>query len=96
MAEARKLADAELVALNQLINVAVAGKVATLRTEDYFRERAARVDRQETLRILSRAGKGNPPQKGDELPSAGNPEADKPGRSIARPRNRKQKENSKH
>jgi hypothetical protein len=68
MAEARKLADSEGVALNQLINVAVAEKVSTLRTAEYFRERAGRANRRETLQILARAGKGNPPQKGDELP----------------------------
>lgn len=68
MAEARKLADREGVALNQLINVAVAEKVSALRTAEYFRERAGRANRRETLRILARAGKGNPPQEGDELP----------------------------
>ena len=65
--ELRKAAEREDVALNQLINVAVAEKVSALRTEEYFRERARRADRAETLRILSRAGKGNPPMKGDEL-----------------------------
>ena len=39
--EARKLAEAEGVALNQLINVAVAEKLSALRTESYFQERAA-------------------------------------------------------
>jgi HicB family len=67
--ELRKAAEAEGVALNQLINVAVAEKVSALRTEDYFRERGRRADRAETLRILERAGKGNPPIKGDELPA---------------------------
>jgi hypothetical protein len=33
--EARKLAEAEGVALNQLINVAVAEKLSALRTADY-------------------------------------------------------------
>ncbi len=37
--EARKLAEAEGVALNQLINVAVAEKVSALRTESYGEER---------------------------------------------------------
>jgi hypothetical protein len=64
----RKAAEEEGVALNQLINVAVAEKVSALRTETYFRERGSRVDRGETLRILARAGKGNPPMEGDELP----------------------------
>ena len=40
--EARKLAESEGVALNQLINLAVAEKVSALRTESYIAERAAR------------------------------------------------------
>jgi len=71
MAEARKLADSEGVALNQLINVAVAEKVSTLRTAEFFHERAGRANRRETLRILTRAGKGNPPREGDELAPGG-------------------------
>jgi hypothetical protein len=35
--EARRVAEGEGVALNQLINVAVAEKLSALRTEDYFR-----------------------------------------------------------
>jgi hypothetical protein len=67
--EARKAAEAEGVALNQLINVAVAEKISALRTLEYFAERARRVNRKETLLILDRAGKGNLPVAGDELPS---------------------------
>ncbi len=70
--EARKTAQLEGVALNQLINVAVAEKLSALRTEEYFRERSSRADRGETLRILRRAGKGNPPVRGDELPRGWN------------------------
>ena len=78
--ELRKAAELEGVAVNQLINVAVAEKVSALRTEEYFRERGRRADRAETLRILERAGKGNPPLEGDELP----PEwQKKPGRNAA-------------
>jgi hypothetical protein len=66
--EVRKLAAAEGVALNQLINVAVAEKLSALRTADYFAERAARADVPSALAILSRAGVGKPPVKGDELP----------------------------
>jgi hypothetical protein len=66
--ELRKAAELDGVAVNQLINVAVAEKVSALRTEEYFRERGRRADRAETLRILGRAGKGNPPVEGDELP----------------------------
>lgn len=65
--EVRKLAAAEGVALNQLINVAVAEKVSALRTERYIAERAARADLSKALQILKRAGVGRPPVKGDEL-----------------------------
>ena len=68
--EARKAAESEGVALNQLINVAVAEKISALRTQEYFAERARRSNRKETLLILDRAGKGNPPAAGDELPAA--------------------------
>lgn len=65
--EARKVAAAEGVALNQLINVAVAEKLSALRTEDYFRERAARGDVKKALRILKRIGNDQPPVPGDEI-----------------------------
>ena len=65
--EARKLAEAEGVALNQLINVAVAEKISALRTEEFFTERARRADPAKIARILKRVGKGNPPVAGDEL-----------------------------
>lgn len=65
--EARRLAQDEGVALNQLINVAVAEKLSALRTESYFAERARRASIPKALDILKRAGVGNPPMKGDEL-----------------------------
>ncbi len=68
--EARKLAEQEGVALNQLINVAVAEKLSALRTETYIAERAARADIPGALRILKRAGRGRAPRKGDELPAS--------------------------
>lgn len=66
--EARKLAESEGVALNQLINVAVAEKISALRTEEYFTARTRRADPAKVGRILKRVGKGNPPVEGDELP----------------------------
>ena len=68
MDEARKVAKAEGVAVNQLINVAVAEKVSALRTEEYFAERAARGNVKKGLQVLKRAGRGNAPMPGDELP----------------------------
>jgi len=66
--EARRVADSEGVALNQLINVAVAEKLSALRTESYFQERIARADVAKAMDVLKRAGKGNPPVEGDALP----------------------------
>jgi hypothetical protein len=65
--EARKLAESEGVALNQFINVALAEKLAAMRTAAYFRERGSRGKVDKALKILSRAGKPNPPIPGDEL-----------------------------
>ena len=65
--EARQLAEAEGVALNQFINVAVAEKLSALRTEKYFTERTARASVPKALGILKRAGVGSPTIKGDSL-----------------------------
>lgn len=65
--EARRVSEAEGVALNQFINVAVAEKLSALRTEDYFRERGQRASVAKAKRLLRRAGRGNPPVPGDEL-----------------------------
>ena len=65
--EARRVSETEGVALNQFINVAVAEKLSALRTDEYFRERAARGDIGKAKRILKRAGRGNIPMPGDEL-----------------------------
>ena len=79
MEEARKVAESEGVALNQLINVALAEKLSALRTEEYFQERIRRADRAETLRILDRAGKRKPPMEDDELPPDLAPDAQRSG-----------------
>ncbi|HLI12004.1 MAG TPA: hypothetical protein VKY65_10440 [Alphaproteobacteria bacterium] len=65
--EVKKLAEAEGVAVNQLINIAVAEKLSALRTESYFRDRAGRANVPKALKILKRAGAGNPPRKDDEV-----------------------------
>ncbi len=64
--QARRVSEAEGVALNQFINVAVAEKLSALRTEDYFRERAQRGSVEKAKRLLKRAGRGNAPVPGDE------------------------------
>jgi hypothetical protein len=66
-AEAERLAKAEGTTLNQFINVAVAEKVAVLRTADFFRERVRRADLPAALALLDRLGNDDPPQWGDEV-----------------------------
>jgi hypothetical protein len=67
--EARSMAKAEGVALNQFINVAVAEKLAAIRMASYLAVRARNADIPAALEILRRAGAGNPPMEGDELPA---------------------------
>jgi hypothetical protein len=67
LVEAKRVAESEGVALNQLINVAVAEKLSALRTDDYFRERSSRANIGKAKRILKRAGRGRPPAAGDEI-----------------------------
>jgi len=66
--EMRKVAEAEGATLEQLINVAVAEKLAALRDFAYFEQRATGADR-EAFRVFLENGGGNePPRAGDELP----------------------------
>jgi predicted HicB family RNase H-like nuclease len=66
--ELRGVAKAEDTTLNQFINVAVAEKLVAIRTEAYFRERAARADIPGALEVLDRLGIGNAPLPGDKMP----------------------------
>jgi hypothetical protein len=50
-----------------VINVAVAEKVAALKTVDYLRERAKRGNPEYTLAWLKSVGQDVPPAVGDEL-----------------------------
>ena len=68
-AEAEKVAAEEGTTLNQFINVAVAEKLAALRTARYFQERADRADLAVFDQLLARAGE-EPPRPGDTLPDA--------------------------
>lgn len=66
-AEAERLAKAEGTTLNQFINVAVAEKIAALRTADFFREHARRANVEAALAVLDRVGTDEPPRAGDEI-----------------------------
>jgi hypothetical protein len=66
-AKAERLAKAEGTTLNQVINVAVAEKIAALRTADLFRERTRRPDVSGALALLHGLGGDEAPRAGDEL-----------------------------
>ncbi|MDR3793132.1 MAG: toxin-antitoxin system HicB family antitoxin [Terracidiphilus sp.] len=68
MEAAREIAKAEGVAVNQLINVAVAQMIAVHHASSYMTMRAARANPERALDILNQAGRDNPPIAGDELP----------------------------
>jgi hypothetical protein len=70
MEASRKLAEEEGVALNQLINVAVAQMIASYNTADYIAQRAKRADVAKALALLRRPRVGEPPREGDELPES--------------------------
>jgi hypothetical protein len=57
------------VSLNQFIASAVAEKVSALRTVADLQARAGRANRAAFLDVLARAGRGQPPVPGDELPA---------------------------
>lgn len=69
LAELRLVVEEEGTTLNQFINVAVAEKLAALRTERHFRERAGRAAPADFLAILDKAG-SDAALPGDELPTA--------------------------
>lgn len=70
-AEAEKVAKEEGTTLNQFINVAVAEKLAALRTARYFQERAVRADLEAFDHFLEIAG-DELPRRGDEILPAEN------------------------
>ena len=65
------MAEEEGTTLNQFINVAVAEKLAALRTARYFQERATRADLETFDRFLETAG-NEPLRQGDEILPAEN------------------------
>jgi hypothetical protein len=63
---AKELAREDNVSLNQFIVMALAEKVSALKTEAFFRERAANANTEKALNILDSVRK-LPPIQGDEL-----------------------------
>ena len=65
--QAESLAAEEGTTLNQFVNVAVAEKIAALRTIEYLKARAARGNPADALAILEQAGKDERAAEGDEV-----------------------------
>jgi hypothetical protein len=65
--EARQAAKQEGVALNQLINVALAEKLSAMRMQTHIANRIARANIPEALAVLATLGVGGPVIPGDEL-----------------------------
>ena len=73
--EAEKVAAEEGTTLNQFINIAVAEKLAALRTARYFEERASRAKPGAFDRLMKTAV-DEPPRPGDEVLPASTEGAD--------------------
>ena len=66
-AEAEKFAAEDGTSLNQFMTIAVAEKIASLRTVKFFERWRRPVDWQAFDELMSR-DRGEPPQPGDEIP----------------------------
>ena len=64
---AKQLAAQDDASLNQFIVTAVAEKISALRTETFFKERAALSSRSK-LKVVMAKVRDVPPRVGDELP----------------------------
>jgi hypothetical protein len=63
---AKEVAQQDETSLNQFIVTAVAEKLSAMRTEEFFRERAAKAKPSRLDKILAKVP-DTPPLKGDEL-----------------------------
>jgi hypothetical protein len=79
---AEAFSKAEGTSLNQFVAIAVAEKIAALKTAAFFEERRQRATPDALDALLSRTG-GEPPRAGDELPEGYVPLAQ---RQQARPK----------
>ncbi len=71
-AEVEALSKADGTSLNQFVAIAVAEKIAVLKTAAFFKERRQRSTGKALEAFLSRTD-GEPPREGDELPEGYQP-----------------------
>lgn len=70
MKELKRVVEDEETSVNQFINLAIAEKLASMRTaEAFFEARATSGDPERALEILRRIGSDQPPVPGDERSS---------------------------
>ncbi len=68
-AQVRELAERDRVSINQFVTLAVAEKVATLRTLDYIEQRGQHGSRERFDRVLQKVAEANlEPYEVDRLP----------------------------
>lgn len=74
--QVRELAEQDQVSINQFITLAVAEKVAALRTLDYIEQRGKRGSREKFDRVLQKVAEANlEPYEADRLPDEPDPAA---------------------
>ena len=66
--EAARYAKKEHTSLNSFIEIAVAERLAALKTNEFFAERSKLADRKAFRQFLGRQGQGEPLRSGDEVP----------------------------
>ncbi len=67
--QVRELAEQDQVSINQFVTLAVAEKVAALRTLDYIEQRGQRGSREKFDRVLQKVAEANlEPYEADRLP----------------------------
>ncbi|HSN75593.1 MAG TPA: toxin-antitoxin system HicB family antitoxin [Anaerolineae bacterium] len=70
-AQVRELAERDKVSINQFVTLAVAEKVASLRTLDYIQQRAQRGSRQQFERVMTKIAEADlEPLAEDQLPES--------------------------
>ena len=69
LSSAKELASAENTTLNQFLAIAIAEKVSSMKTAQFFSGRAAQADPAAALAVLAKVPR-SPPAKEDRIPDA--------------------------
>jgi hypothetical protein len=78
-----QVAEREGISINQMINSAIAEKLAALMTEEYLAERAARGSDRKFKAVLAKV-RDKDPDEGDELPGSKAPAVRRRSRLTSR------------